>query len=266
MDKPQIYVVSGGSGASGDQLVQTALAQFPDDHLHVRIFSNIREKSQVDQMLQLASEQNTVIVHTMVDEEIFSYLKEKADKLGIDHLDVMQILLRRLSSLLDNEPVGHPGLYRTLHKDYFDRVAAIEYTIAHDDGRGVDGWAEAEIVITGVSRVGKTPLSMYLSVLGWKVANVPLIFGIEPHPSLFTLEKRRLVGLTMHPGQLMTHRQHRQKRLGAIVGDYASPQKVFEEIEYFDSLLRSKNIHLLDVTDKPIETSADEVLRYIQRR
>jgi len=186
--------------------------------------------------------------------------------LGIFHIDEMQKLLQKLSSMVNKEPQGHPGLYRKLNKKYFDRIAAIEFTMAHDDGKDPAGWKEAEIVLTGVSRVGKTPSSMYLSVLGWKVANVPLVTGIDPNPLLFEVDRRRLAGLTIHPGQLVIHRQHRQKRLGTVVSKYTEPSKVLEEVEFFNEMLRKKSVVLIDVTDKPIETTADEVLRHVQHQ
>jgi len=266
MNTPEIFVVSGGSGASGDQLVQTALAQFPDNNVIVKIFSNIREFDQVDELLNHANLQDTVIVHTLVDLKLYEYLTSKADQMGIFHIDEMQRLLQKISSMLNKDPQGHPGLYRKLNKKYFDRIAAIEFTMAHDDGKDPAGWKEAEIVLTGVSRVGKTPLSMYLSVLGWKVANVPLINGLDPNPLLFEVARRKLVGLTIHPGQLVIHRQHRQKRLGAQVSNYADPSKVLEELEFFNEMLRKKSVTRIDVTDKPIETTADEVLRHVQHQ
>jgi len=265
MSEPTIFVVSGGSGASGDQIVQTALAQFPENKAKARIFSNIREPGQVDELLKLAKQENALIVHTLVDEKIFSRLIKGASQLGICHIDEMRGLLNILAEMFKTEPVGHPGLYRKLNKKYFDRIAAIEYTMAHDDGKDPAGWQEAEIVITGVSRVGKTPVSMYLSVLGWKVANVPLVKGIDPLPQLFEINRRRLVGLIMHPGQLVIHRQHRQNRLGVPLAQYADPATVLEEIEDFNRLLRKNGVTLFDVTDKPIETTADEVLRHVQR-
>lgn len=264
MENPSIFVLSGGSGASGEQLVHTALAQFPGNRVNVRVFSNVREEEQVDQVIRAAAADGALVLHTLVDPKIYKYFIDHAKHSHIRELDAMHTLLQKLIEVLNAQPLGHPGLYRKLHKAYFDRVAAIEYTMAHDDGKNPDGWKDAEIVIAGVSRVGKTPLSMYLSVLGWKVANVPLITDIAPHPLLFAMDRRRLIGLTIHPGQLIIHRQHRQKYMGAALADYVNPQMVHEEIEHFNNLLRSKAVAMVDVTDKPIESTADEVLRHIQ--
>jgi len=192
---------------------------------------------------------------------------EVAPAKGVSHINLMHDLLVKLSGMLGRPPVGHPGLYRKLHRAYFERIAAIEYTMAHDDGKDPSGWSEAEIILTGVSRVGKTPLSLYLSVLGWKVANVPLIPDLDPPQTLFQQDLRRLIGLTMHPGQLVFHRQHRQKRMGMPFPSlYADPQSVSSEVEFFANMLQQRGVTLIDVTDKPIETSADEVMRIITRR
>ena len=135
-----------------------------------------------------------------------------------------------------------------------------------DDGKNPEGWSEAEIVLTGVSRVGKTPLSMYLAVLGWKVANVPLVMGISPPLDLFHLNPNRVVGLTIDPTKLLMHRQQRQRRLGTLGNSpYADPVKLFEEVEVADRIFARGGFLVLDVTDKPIEASADDVIKLITR-
>ena len=139
--------------------------------------------------------------------------------------------------------------------------------MTHDDGKNPAGWLQADIVLTGVSRVGKTPLSMYLAVLGWKVANVPLVMQLPPPPELFQLDRHRVIGLTIDPGKLVSHRQQRQQRLGVPgPSNYSNPVKLFEEVEAADQIFRRGRFAVLDVTDKPIETSADDVIKLITRR
>ena len=130
-----------------------------------------------------------------------------------------------------------------------------------------DGWSQAEIVLVGVSRVGKTPLSMYLSVRGWKVANVPLVSEVPPLPELLAVDPRRVIGLTISPGQLVDHRQKRQRRLGvASQGAYTNPVDLFDEVESARKFYRRHGFAVIDVTDKPIEESADEVISLMTRR
>ena len=135
------------------------------------------------------------------------------------------------------------------------------------DGQNPDGWSEAEIVLVGVSRVGKTPLSMYLTVLGWRVANVPLVPNLDPSPELFRLDPRRVIGLTMEPGQLVFHRQQRRRRLGATgLEAYTDPVAIYEELEAARKIFRRHGFSVIDVTDKPIEASANQVIDLITRR
>ena len=128
----------------------------------------------------------------------------------------MGSLLALLSERLGQEPIVHPGLYRRLRQAYFDRVSAIEYTLAHDDGLRSEGWVDADAVLVGPSRVGKTPLSMYLAVLGWKIANVPLVPEVEPPGALARLDRLRVFGLSIEPGQLVFYRKQRQGRMGGV--------------------------------------------------
>jgi regulator of PEP synthase PpsR (kinase-PPPase family) len=264
---PPIYIVSGGVGASGEQLVQTALAQFPDHRVLVIVVGNVRQVEQIESVVARAKDSGGTIVHTLVNASLRSHLVGRAQAAGVQTIDLMGPLLRRMAEVLGREPLGHPGLYRQLHRDYFDRVAAIEFTMAHDDGKKPEGWRSAEIVLVGVSRTGKTPLSLYLSVLGWKVANAPLVPNLPLPPELFQLDPHRVVGLTIESGQLLLHRQQRQIRLGAPgLSAYVDPNGIYEEIQNAKQVFRRGGFSVIDVTDKPIETCADEIIRLIQRQ
>jgi regulator of PEP synthase PpsR (kinase-PPPase family) len=264
---PPIYVVSGGTGASGDQLVHTVLAQFPESQVPVIMRGHVRHLEQVEAVMAEAAASGGTIVHTMVDTRLRDALTRLAQERNVAAIDLMGDLLSRLTDVLGQEPVSHPGLYRQLHQAYFERVAAIDFAMAHDDGKNPEGWPQADIVLVGVSRVGKTPLSMYLSVLGWKVANVPLVMGLPPPPDLFQLDRRRVIGLNIEPGQLLVHRQQRQRRLGAPgPSAYTDPTAIHEEVEAARQLFRQGGFFVIDVTDKPIETSADEIIERVTRR
>jgi regulator of PEP synthase PpsR (kinase-PPPase family) len=266
-NKPSIFIVSGGVGASGEQLVRTALAQFQDADVPVIIVPHVREAAQVEEAVKRAAEVSGTIVHTLVDVDMRRALIRLARDRNVVAIDLMSRLLSRLTDLLEQEPAGQPGLYRQLRQTYFDQVEAIEFTVAHDDGRNPHEWHLAEIALAGVSRVGKTPLSMYLAVKGWKVANIPLLSGVPPPPELFRLDRRRVVGLTIEPGQLLPHRQQRQRGLGVAGGSaYIDPTQLYEEVEVARKLFRRSGFAIVNVTDKPIEESADEVIALVTRR
>jgi regulator of PEP synthase PpsR (kinase-PPPase family) len=262
-----IYLVSGGVGASGEQLVNTVLAQFPDRQVPVVMVPRVRQTQQIEEVVAQAVESGGTIVHTLVDAELRRTLIRLAGEKSVVSIDLMGDLLSRLTQVLGQAPLGHPGLYRQQHRADLERVAAIHYSIDHDDGKHPEGWPEAEIVLVGVSRVGKTPLSMYLSVLGWKVANVPLVLGLPLPHKLFELDLRRVIGLIVESGQLLIYRQQRQSRLGAPgPSDYTDPARIYEELQAARRLFKRKGFPIIDVTDKPIESIAEEVIARVTRR
>jgi [pyruvate, water dikinase]-phosphate phosphotransferase / [pyruvate, water dikinase] kinase len=185
--KPTVYILSGGSGTSGEQVVHTILAQFPDEAVRLVTIPHLRYKEQLNDILTRATQSGAIVVHTLVEPHLREYLVEEARRKGVEAIDLMGPLIERLSDVLGIQPKGEPGLFRRLNQPYYDRVAAIDFAMAHDDGRNPGEWGQAEIVLVGVSRSGKTPLSLYLSVLGWKVANVPVVPGLKlPEGSIST--------------------------------------------------------------------------------
>ena len=264
----KIYILSGGVGASGEQLVRTVMAQFPESNISIEIFSKVFSREQVQMAFSDALQNDAIIAHTFVDAHLREDAKKLAGEYQLPSIDLVGPLMENLAEKLDQTPLGKPGLYRQLYQSYFDRVSAMDYSLDHDDGKNPSGWSDAEIILLGASRVGKTPISLYLSVLGWKVANVPLFGEIKPREELFNVERSRLVGLTIAPSELIEYRKHRQSALGVggAHSDYIDPQKVFEEIQSIERLFRRRGIPMLDVTGKPLETVSDEIIRLIRRK
>jgi regulator of PEP synthase PpsR (kinase-PPPase family) len=186
-----IYIVSGGTGASGERLVQTVLVQFPECHIPLVTINHVRQIEQIERVVAQAAGQNGTIVHTLIDDRLRRAIKQLARKQGVATIDLMGDLLARLTQVLGQNHLNQPGRYRHLNQGYFERIAAIDFALAHDDGQNRQDWPEAEIVLVGVSRTGKTPLSIYLSVLGWRVANVPLIAELPLPEPLWQLDRRR---------------------------------------------------------------------------
>jgi regulator of PEP synthase PpsR (kinase-PPPase family) len=267
MNKPTVFVVSGGVGTSGSQLVRTALAQFLTNDILVTIVPQVRDVEQLEQAVAQASAANGIIVHTLVDQILRGELVKLARANQVIEVDLMGPLLEQLTRSLEQKPVGQPGLYRKMREQDLKRIEAIEFAVEHDDGKRAHELPRAEIVLTGVSRVGKTPLSMYLSTMGWKVANVPIVAGINPPSVLFEIDSRRVIGLTIEPGQLVAYRQRRGHHLGIAPGaSYTAPAELVEELEYARRVFHQGQFAILDMTDKPVEESADEIIAQISRR
>jgi regulator of PEP synthase PpsR (kinase-PPPase family) len=261
---PTIFIVSGGVGASGEQLVHTLLAQFPDEAVRVTTVGNVRHPEQITEVLSQAQKMDALVVYTLVDPALHDHLLRESRRLQIEAIDLMGPMMEWVTAKVGMGPKGQPGLYRQLHSEYFERVAAIDFTLDHNDGKNPDGWPQADVVLVGVSRVGKTPLSLYLAVLGWKVANVPLVPEIPLPKSLFSLDHRRVIGLTVEPTQLLEYRSRRQKGLGAPgLSPYADPRAIYEEVEEALKVFRKGRFKIIDMTDKTIEQAADEIIRHL---
>lgn len=264
---PPIYVVSGGKGLAGDSVVQSILIQFPNNMVPVIIQPNVLTTSRVDEVIETALKTGGVIVHTMVDPEIRDMLVTACNKNNLRHFDLVGELSDYLTLLLNEQPVSKPGLYRLQHIDYFQRVEAIEFTLKHDDGQSVEKIEQAEIILTGVSRTGKTPLSVYLAMFGWKVANVPLVPGIKPPDVLFRVDPNRVFGLTISLKYLIAQRGNRMRNLGYQEQiDYINPRAVRTELDFAESVFRQGTFTVIDITNKPIESSANEILTMLTGR
>lgn len=262
-----IYVVSGGTGASGQAVVDRALSQFPSAQVQVIVRPRIATASELETLVHEAAANSGTVVHTLVEAD----LRQEMIRLARDHnvvaIDLLGRLLERLSQVLDQAPLERPGLYSQLHEAYFRRIEAIEYTVAHDDGQRIRDLDQADIVLTGVSRVSKTPVSIYLSVQGWKVANVPLILDQEPPEALFRLPPARVVGLIVQPDRLVELRERRGRAMG-LPGQsgYDDLRHVQEELEWASLILRRGRFAVIDVTGRSIEESAQAVVDLVTRR
>lgn len=259
-----VYIVSGGSGASGTQVAETALAQFPTLRVPLIIRNNVRSLVQVKMAVKEAKADGGTVVHTLVDGSLREALIRLGDKHGVVTIDLMGPLLEQVAARTGAKPLEQPGLYRKLRKDYFDRVEAIDFAVSHDDGGRPEDLSSADIVIVGVSRCGKTPLSMYLAVHGWKVANIPIIKDIPLPDELFRMDRRRVIGLSIEHRHLVEYRRRREEHMGRVGATaYSSPSAVLEELEVARRIYGEGGFSVVEVTDRPIEIIAAEILQVI---
>ncbi len=262
-----IYVLSCGEGINGEQLVKSALVQFPDFRCRLKKISHVKKIDQVEKAVEEAVKEKALIFHTIVSEEIRKYLEKYAKDKNITTIDGMGSILDTLSEKLKCKPLCEPGRFRKFNQVDMNRINAIEFAVSHDDGVNPHDLDKAEIILVGVSRSGKTPLSMYLAFQGWKVANVPVVNGIPFIDDLLKADKKRVVALFIDPEQLMSHRRIRRSKLGLDTGmDYSSASGVFKEVESIRKSYRKHRFTMINVSNKPIESSAEEVISIIMRR
>ncbi len=265
---PIIFTVSDGTGETAVNIVRAVKVQFADAEIHLDRFNRIRSRETLEEILMTAKEKKAIIVATLVDPDLRIYFISRSMQLGIKVVDILFPLLETLSEQLGHRPSAIPGLLRQLDDDYFKRITAIEFTVRHDDGIMNHELKDADIVLVGISRTSKTPLSMYLAHKGYKVANIPIVPGIDPCGELFKVDQNKIIGLVIDPARLAEIRSARITVLGAeTLGDYASVDKIFDELEWSRELFKkNKRWPILDVTGKALEESAVEIEKIILGR
>lgn len=265
---PTIFTVSDGTGETALSIVRAVKVQFEDADIQIERFNKIRTREVLEHILQDALARTATVVATFVDPELRVFLISRAMQLGVHVVDVLFPLLETLSQQLGRRPSAIPGLLRQLDRDYFRRVWAIEYTVRHDDGLAGHDLSEADIILLGVSRTSKTPLSMYLGHKGYKVANIPLVPGVPLPKEIFEADQNKVIGLVIDPERLAEIRAARMQALGTEeLGGYADSTKIFEELEWSREIFRkNRRWPVLDVTGKALEENAVEIERIILSR
>ncbi|BCR03514.1 putative pyruvate, phosphate dikinase regulatory protein [Desulfuromonas versatilis] len=256
-----VYLLSDATGETAEKIVMAALAQFRGKAVRLKRVSNVRSKNQVYEALDEALANSGLVVYTIVNRELAQLVHDECDALGLPSIDLITPLLMRLAEFVGHSPGETPGLLHGINEEYFRRIEAVEFTVRHDDGQETRNLHKADIVLVGVSRTSKTPLSMYLAHRGWKVANVPLVKGIEPPSELFQIEATRVVGLTIDPQRLLEIRTSRLRNLGQDPrAAYADHEEIEEELRHARRLFRQNAWVMVNVSDKAVEETANEVL------
>ncbi len=263
-----IYILSCGEGFNAYHLIQSAIVQFENsENVTVIRLPEIRDFKQIDDVIAKAKNNQSMIAHTLVIEEMREYTKKKCIENDLPSIDLMGDALSGVEKFLGQKPMGKPGLYRDPHSVDLEQVYAIDYALAQDDGLNPARLCEAEVVLVGLSRAGKTPLSMYLAVLGWKAANVPLVIGLPMPEELKQVDRRRIIALNINPEQLSSHRKLRIGSIGkAEIYDYSAKSEIDREIIEARNYYLKSGFTMIDVSNKPIETSAEEIIEIITRR
>ncbi|OUR96346.1 hypothetical protein A9Q84_08295 [Halobacteriovorax marinus] len=267
--KLKIIIISDGTGETATAISRAIMTQFPDREVYFTRFKNVRTNEQVDAIFTEAAIHHDLIIYTIVTNELRDYIGVAARKRHVRALDLIGPALTAFSNYFEQEPMAEPGLLHAVNDEYFNRVAAMEFTLNHDDGRNLDTLNLADVVLVGISRTGKTPLSVYLSQHSIKVVNVPLVKGTQIPDTLFKVDQRKVFGLTIDPDALLEIRKKRLSNLGAAnhTGDYADQRKVIDELEWANEIFKeNKRWPIFNVTDKAIEETASEILRLLNMR
>jgi regulator of PEP synthase PpsR (kinase-PPPase family) len=256
----EVFVVSDGTGDTGAAVVEAAMLQF-ESRWRLRKFPHVRAESDARRVIPQAAEVGALVVFSLVDSRVAGALLREAEQHGVATFDLLGPLIAKVSQRLHVAPRHQPGLLHGLSDDYFRRVEAVEFAVRHDDGANLHSLFEADIVLTGVSRTSKTPLSMYLAQRGYKTGNVPLVVGVEAPRALLELDPNKVFGLMIASDVLLTVREERLRSLRTSPhSSYTDADSIELEIRAARRLYRERRWRSIEVTGRAVEENAARIL------
>ena len=260
---PIIYALSDSIGGTAESVIKATISQFTETKFEVIRIPYINNKEQIDDALQEAARHQAVVCYTIVNPRLREHLADRAVELQIQVVDVLGPMLRAIQKNSGLLPKNQAGLIHALDHEYFKRVEAVEFAVKYDDGKNPLGLLKADIVIIGVSRTSKTPLSMYLAHKQLKVANVPLVPEIVPPAELFKVPHHKIIGLLIDPYKLTDIRMTRLKAMGLSEdAEYADVERITEELDYAKGIMRRVHCMIINVSNRAIEETAGIILDY----
>jgi len=261
----ELHVVSDSTGETAARLVLALEAQFPDTEFEVVRHPRVENVDDLQLAVSRTKGRPAVVVYTLVDPELRETMRELCRKAKLHYCDILGHPIDAVARVSGKAARMESGRRHPLDSQYFKRMEAIEFAVKFDDGLG-EGLRAADVVLVGVSRTSKTPLSMYLGYLGYKVANVPIVRGIEPPEELFHVDRAKIVGLTIDAERLSEIRQVRARHMRMSKAAYSELVEIYEELEQAAAVHRRLGCPIVDVSELSIEETAQRVLRLVERR
>ncbi len=260
----KIFLASDATGKTADTIVRSALAQFENPETVMVIRGDIRTRKQVVDLVGEAAHDNALIVHTLVSDALRGVMLDQARLNNVDTLDLMGSLLDKLAGRLNLSPHEKPGLFRQRVAAKSRQIEAIEFAFGHDDGMHIEEIAQAEVIITGISRSMKTPVTLYLAYRGWFAANVPIILGAEPGPELLAVDPKRIFCLFIEPERLRRLRLSRATQWNIPEEPYASPTQIRQELTFARHLCADHQWQTIDATSGSAEEVTQEIISILK--
>lgn len=261
-----IYICSDGIGETAEAVVRAVIRQFDGGSVQLIRHAMIKDEEEIVRIAEEAARTGGFIAFTLVQPELREMMREEAGRRGVRAVDVLGPMMQAYIDTFNGLPRREPGLLRTLDEDYFRRMEALEFAIKYDDGKDVGGLLQADVILIGVSRTSKTPLSIFLAHKGIRTANLPIVPEVRPPEELAANPGGALiVGLVMEAERLADIRGERLRELGLPGGaTYASLARIREELDNARSVMEELGCPTIDVTHRSIEESAAIILRLMQ--
>ncbi|MFM7551626.1 MAG: pyruvate, water dikinase regulatory protein [Actinomycetota bacterium] len=267
-DPIEIHLVSDSTGDTASRVARAVQAQFSASPVSIVRHPRVTTVQGLQDVIgRLTPGSRSAVFFTLIDTALRERASDLCERSGIPSCDLLGAPLEALQVASGVTAEMVPGRPVALEIDYFQRVAAMEFAVKHDDGLSGEGLADADIVIIGVSRTGKTPLSMYLGYLGYKTANTPLVPGVEPPKELFRIDRAKVVGLTIDAERLQRIRGRRLRAMGGRArNNYADLGKILEELDECQQVFRRLGCPVIDVSNLAVEESALRVINLCEER
>ena len=265
-EKYNVYLVSDSTGETLDRIFLSLKSQFANFDYEKKEFAFVRTEQQIDKIIKECSQiNNSLILYTIVETKLAKYLSNKSEKNNLPCFGILGNLILSFSKLLNQKAIHKPSAQHVLDDDYYQRIEAIQYTMAHDDGKKVEDMNDADVILLGVSRTSKTPTSIYLANRGYKTVNIPLVVDQKIPDGLVTNKKSCIVGLVADPERLSDIRRNRV----AIMNDrslkeYTNLDSIKSEVENSKKLFKKNNWPIIDVTRRSVEETAASILKIIE--
>ncbi|WP_239805295.1 pyruvate, water dikinase regulatory protein [Croceicoccus hydrothermalis] len=262
-----LHLLSDSTGETLEMIAKAALAQFENAIVDRHFWPMVRSQQHLDRIMTEIVTKPGLVLFTVVNEALRDSLEKRCAEAGLKTVSALDSVTDPLARLLDKEKVHRPGRQHVLDDAYFERVEAIQFTIAHDDGLLWEEWEEADILLAGVSRTSKTPTAIYLANRGFRTANIPIVVESPPPPALFGLRHPMVVGLTTSTDRLVQVRRNRLLSLNQTPEtDYVDKERVEKEVKYARRMFADNGWAVIDVTRRSIEETAAAVIKLYNER
>lgn len=263
-----VFILADGTGETAEKVATAALTQFRAIDVKAQAFTRVRSKIEIREVMERASRERAFVVYTVIDPEHRDYIQRLSQELGVEVADLIGGLVVRLASYLNAQPLLTPGIQHQLDADYFRRIEAVEFAVKADDGQSMQNLHRADMVLIGLSRTSKTPLSMYLAHKGFKVANLPLVPEIPAPRELFEIDQEKIYGLIIDLNSLARVRHERLKQLGLPPdAEYAARENIARELRWCREFYARHPIWpVVDTSGRAVEETAAEIVRIKNER
>jgi hypothetical protein len=261
----ELHIVSDSTGETAARLVLALEAQFPHQEFEEIRHARVESPEDLELAVRSARGRPAVVIYTLVEPEMRDAMRRLCRRARVHYCDLLGHPIDAVARVSGQAARMTPGSRAPLNPAYFRRIEAMEFAVKYDDGFG-GGLDEADIVLVGVSRTSKTPLSIYLGYLGHKAANVPVVKGIEPPKALWELDPAKIVGLTIDPDRLVEIRRARMRTLGGRDRRYAELTEIYEELDQAAAVHRRLGCPVIDISELSIEETAMRITRIVEAR